>query len=459
MQRKKYSVTFSLCRLRMWGQDFCYHGFAESVGGPTLTVCFVSNRVPLCLQAKPAFDTLGFTADETARKHAERKTAGGVIPGPAPSELIVPVGDPMGKKLLKTMGWKDGQGVGNRVRRKRHRALAERDDSPEEDLSEQARAGLGKKARELLDKEGLTFAPKNVGSKLRSVIAKTNLHGIGHEPFKDAPEFEASRGATAGGRAVVARLVSGTQDLAQHPNNTSAAVATKEQLSRGLHAAAALYRGSHGFSLDDGEDDVYEAGLGKEAYDEALDEATHDSLTDNAKAWALGRASDEDEPMLASRRYARCPSDGRLPPTGFVVAQRTDVQSKHWAPPIPPANFCPIIEFENDALSPLQRHSAAGLDASGRARLLGESSFRPMARTPAGPTVLVDGDTAHLAEDSSALSFLSPAARKHILEAANGTRGISRFSPSSRAAVIPLASAGATAPEHPAGLIGSRRQV
>lgn len=421
--------------------------------GSDLFRLFVSDREPLCLQAKPAFDTLGSTAVEIARTHAEKEAAGSAIPGPAPPELVVPVGDPMGKKLLKTMGWRDGQGVGNRVRRKRHRPPTEGDDSPNEDLPEQAREGLGKKARELFDKEGLTFAPKNVNFKMQFVIAKTNLHGIGHEPFKDAPEFGAARVAEARGRVAGARSVYSTQDLAQHPNDGSAGVATKARLSRGFYAAAALDRGSHGFSLDDGEDDVYEVGLGKEAYDEALDEGTHDSLTDSAKAWALSRAGDDDEPMLASRRYARCPSDGRLPPTGFVMAQRTDFQPKHWAPPIPPANFSPTIEFEDDAVNPLrpssQRHGAAGLNAPSRARMLGEPSFRPMTSTAAGPPVLVDEDKAHPPKGSSALSFLSPAAREHLLQAANGAGGLSRFSPKS----------GAAAAEHTVGVVGARRQV
>lgn len=407
----------------------------------------------MCSQAKPAFDTLGSTAVEIARTHAEKEAAGSAIPGPAPSELVVPVGDPMGKKLLKTMGWRDGQGVGNRVRRKRHRHPTEGDDSPDEDLPEQARAGLGKKARELFDKEGLTFAPKNVNFKMQFVVAKTNLHGIGHEPFKDAPEFGAARGAEARDRAAGAQGVYSTQNLTQHPNDGGARVVTKARLSRGFYAASALDRGSHGFSLDDGEDDVYEAALGKDAYDEALDESAHDSLTDSAKAWALSRAGDDDEPMLASRRYARCPSDGRLPPTGFVVAQRTDFQPKHWAPPIPPANFSPTIEFKDDAVSPLQpvsqRHGTHGLDAPDRARMFGEPSFRPMISTPAGPPVLVNEDKAHPPKGSSALSFLSPAAREHLRQAANGARGLSRFSPPSRAADA----------EHPVGVIGARTQV
>lgn len=408
------------------------------------------DRFSLCVQAKPAFDTLGSTADEIAKHHAEREAAGGAIPGPAPSELIMPVGDPMGKKLLRTMGWREGQGVGSRVRRKRRRPVpAEGDESPDEDLPERALAGLGGRARELIDKEGLTFAPKNADLKFQHVTAKTNLHGVGHEPFKDAPEFGASRGAAGG--AVGARGVYSTEDLVQHSNDAGAAA--KAGLSRGSLAAAALHRGSHGFVLDDGEDDVYEAGFGKEAYDDALDEATHDSLA-GAKAWALGGASPEDEPMLASRRYARCPSDGRLPPAGFVVAQRSDVERKHWAPPIPPANFRPTIEFEKDVVAPLQvpntqRHGGAGLNASGRARLLGEPSSQPVSSTPVAPPVLLDQGKARLPEGSSALSFLSPAARKKLLDAANGTRAPSRFLPPT----------GSAAAEHPVGAGDAGRQV
>ncbi|CBJ49053.1 RNA binding protein, putative [Ectocarpus siliculosus] len=394
------------------------------------------------LQAKPAFDTLGSTADEVARKHAEMEATGGAIPGPAPSELIIPVGDPMGKKLLRTMGWREGQGVGNRVRRKRRRpAPAEADDSPEDELPEQARAGLGGKGRELLDKEGLTFAPTNADVKMQSVLAKTNLHGVGHEPFKDAPEFGAARAGATGVRSVYS-----TEDIVQHPMDAGAAGGIVAGVSRRSLAAAVVDRGSHGFVLDDDEDDVYESGLDKEAYDQALDAdggraAAHAGLSGSAKAWALSGAADddEDEPLLASRRYARCPSDGRLPPTGFVVAQRPDVQQKHWAPPIPPANFRPTVEFEDDAKTPLelstsQRYGGAHLDASGRARLLGEPSAQSLTSTPVAPPTVLDKGKAYLPDGSSALSFLSPAARKKVLEAANATKAPSRFSPDTGAA-------------------------
>lgn len=416
---------------------------------------------PVHLQAKPAFDTIGSTADEVARQHAQKEAAG-AIPGPAPSELILPVGDPMGKKLLRTMGWREGQGVGSRVRRKRRRLeQSGGDESPDEELPEMARAGLGKKARELFDKEGLTFAPKNADIRMQAVIAKTNVHGVGHEPFKDAPEFGASNRAGVGAGAARRRGVYSTEDLMQQPDDGGPAGETR----------AALDRGSHGFVLDDEEDDVYETGFGKEAYDGELEtdvssKPAHDGLASSAKAWALSGAADADEPMLASRRYARCPSDGRLPPTGFVVAQRPDVQQKRWAPPVPPANFRPTHEFEDDAVNPLRvqtshRHGGPGLDAVGRARLLGELSAPATVGKPTDPSTSLEYGAGHLAAGSSPLSFLPLAARKKVLEAANGTRAPSRFShPTRGTATIPPASAGVAATAvNTTGAVGARRQV
>lgn len=43
--------------------------------------------------------------------------AGSAIPGPVPMELMVVTDHSIGKKLLRSMGWKDGQGIGPRVKR------------------------------------------------------------------------------------------------------------------------------------------------------------------------------------------------------------------------------------------------------------------------------------------------------------------------------------------------------
>lgn len=354
----------------------------------------------------------------------EKESAGGSIPGPTPSELIVPVGDPMGKKLLRTMGWREGQGVGSRVRRRKRHAVDAGHESPEDELPEQVRAGLSERAKALIDKEGLTFAPRNTDLKAQSVIAKTTLHGVGHDPFKDAPEFGTAHSARSGG--VGARGVYKTDDLI-HQSGDAAGLP-------GSVAVSAASRGSHGFVLDDGEDDVYEAGFGKEVYDDALDAdgggvAPNDSLAQSAKAWASGGLGGEDEPVLAARRYARCPSDGRLPPAGFVVAQRPDGGVKHWAPPVPPASFNPTHQFEEEetGTNPLrifkkESRTGPGMDASGRAKLLGESRLTSANEPPAVSLALPAQGSLPLPANASIFSLLSPAARKKVLDAASGAR-------------------------------------
>lgn len=361
----------------------------------------------------------------------------------------------MGKKLLKTMGWREGQGVGSRVRRKRRRPVQAGGYESEEDLPEQARAGLGRKARELVEKGGLTFAPKNTDLKAQMVVAKTNLHGIGHEPFKDAPEFGASRGLRDS--TAVTRGVYSTGALVVRASDADQASLTKVGLSREPPAASVVdrgSRGSHGFVLDDAEDDVYEEGFGKEAYDDALEAdggntASESSLVKTAKAWASGGADGEEEPTLASRRYARCPSDGRLPPVGFIVASRPDGMQKHWPPPIPPADFQPVCSFDDSVVNPLRISAkggdGAGLDAPRRAQLLGESRPLPPGDASSVPPGLPQQDSPGLPQGSSALSFLSPSARKKLLDAASGAGAPSGGSSSSRSASTAVARAGGAA--------------
>lgn len=419
-------------------------------------------------QAKPEFDTLGSTADEVARQHAEREAAGGAIPGPAPSELIVPVGDSMGKKLLRTMGWREGQGIGSRVRRKRQLPVPAVDDEyPEGDLHPQALTGLGKKARELVEKEGLTFAPRNTNLNARSVVAMSTVHGVGYEPFKDAPEFEASRRARAG--STTTRGVYRTGDLVQQPSDAGGARGVTVGLSRGPLTAAALDRGSHGFVLDDTEDDVYEGGFGKEAYDDVLDADgsntdAHDTLANNAKEWALGAAGGDKELMLTSQKYARCPSDGRLPPTGFVVAQHPDGMQRQWPPPIPPASFDAIVKFEEDVVNPLRipesgGRSGRGLSAFGRAKLLEEPGRQSVNDTPAAPPALPEKDPPRFEDGLSTLFFLSPAARKKLLDAANGARIPPGTSSLGTAAATPVLGFGGAGTERSGGLADAGRYV
>ena len=77
------------------------------------------------------------------------------------SDWIVPTSDSIGIRLLRAMGWREGQGVGPRTKR--------RADIHSKDYS---------------------FAPKDVG--LVSTKGKKDTFGLGYEAFKNAPEFTPS---------------------------------------------------------------------------------------------------------------------------------------------------------------------------------------------------------------------------------------------------------------------------
>ena len=81
------------------------------------------------LETSSSFAGIGSTEDELARRNAF-------------ADIFRSSGETMGKKLLRKMGWRDGQGVGPRVRRK-------------------ARMEDGDSGQEEADDETHLFAPKN----------------------------------------------------------------------------------------------------------------------------------------------------------------------------------------------------------------------------------------------------------------------------------------------------------
>ncbi|ESO90331.1 hypothetical protein LOTGIDRAFT_218024, partial [Lottia gigantea] len=122
-----------------------------------------------------------FTSEERQRK---RKTFASSITGDSIQEgdttlmdLIIPETLPIGIKLLRKMGWKEGQGVGPRLSRKmkkKKKALEKQygcamkpDSSSDESNSDN---------EEYL--KNITFAPKDMNPV--SFVAKDNIHGIGY---------------------------------------------------------------------------------------------------------------------------------------------------------------------------------------------------------------------------------------------------------------------------------------
>ena len=97
------------------------------------------------LQTSGAFSALGSTGDDGVRRDALM-------------DMVKTAGETMGSKLLQKMGWKPGQGVGPKVRRK-----ARLDPDDEGDADQQMHL----------------FAPEN--SRMITFVRKNDHKGLGYE--------------------------------------------------------------------------------------------------------------------------------------------------------------------------------------------------------------------------------------------------------------------------------------
>jgi G patch domain-containing protein 1 len=102
-------------------------------------------------------------------------------------DLVVPSADPIGDKLLRKMGWRPGQGVGPRAKRRfTSRPTAPTPGDKQEDDEDDEDAF----ARDLL------FAPRD--TQVAVVDGKKNSFGLGFDAFKAAPEFLSSKNQSSG---------------------------------------------------------------------------------------------------------------------------------------------------------------------------------------------------------------------------------------------------------------------
>ncbi|CAG8436407.1 1610_t:CDS:10 [Funneliformis caledonium] len=122
------------------------------------------------LVATDEFDSFGSTERELEKKRmlASSMEASGSVLGALPDkfidDLVLPNKDPVGVRLLKAMGWREGQGIGPRI------SKIQNDDS------------------EFLESDMSTlFAPKD--TEIINFDQKSNTYGLDFDSFKDAPEF------------------------------------------------------------------------------------------------------------------------------------------------------------------------------------------------------------------------------------------------------------------------------
>lgn len=309
------------------------------------------------LQTSTGFSGLGSTAEETSKRDAFM-------------DLVLPAGETMGMKLLQRMGWRPGQGVGPKIRRKAR-------------LAEEGDASGGTEEMHL-------FAPEN--SKMIGFLKKNDQKGLGYT-----------------GETSLSSLTDRTLERKQPEDND-----VESALSFGNHK---LLKGKgttkkSGFGVgilnDTGSDDEdpYEIGP-KISYNRTIG---GDKKAKKSGAVKMPSAN----PLLAARpvftskkaiarksaaNFRKC-HDGRLPLDGFILSSSsidTSAVNRYTPPKIPEgwesskissATAKPSEKWQSTA----DTAKSSTLDPKARAAMLGEAAL----------------------PGKSAFDFLTPAARDRL---------------------------------------------
>ncbi|OJJ63508.1 hypothetical protein ASPSYDRAFT_38078 [Aspergillus sydowii CBS 593.65] len=299
------------------------------------------------VQTNEDFSGFGSTATDATRR-------GGLM------DIFKVSGETIGVKLLKKMGWREGQGIGPKVRRKA-------------DLGDgKAHAGDG------ADKTYL-FAPEN--PPMVAFVRKTDHKGLGFEGEARLGSHQEEReGSDEDADSFFGRRL-----------NTNKQKQSKPQKPR---------RGAFGVGVlnDTGSDDEDPYSLGPRiSYNRTLggDKKKKPKMkaTDDAKS-ALGSSNPllSTKPVFIPKKtiaakgaagFRKC-HDGRLPLDGFLLAEGISSLSlssdKKYAPPEIPKDWkskkAPFKQRDaSDYVSPAEAARASTLDPVSRAALLGEDQL------------------------------------------------------------------------------------
>ncbi|KAG6572847.1 G patch domain-containing protein 1 [Phytophthora cinnamomi] len=148
------------------------------------------------LETTERYDTLQTGAKRRLQQQqlADRTGAAagaGAIPGFAlPDDWVLPVNDSVGAKLLKQMGWKEGHGIGQRVRRRKYvEEEKEGKETPTYLKQGDSEETTGKDARDGAEEE--VYVPPRKLFDVQKAFPKPKLdrYGAGFDPYTNAPEF------------------------------------------------------------------------------------------------------------------------------------------------------------------------------------------------------------------------------------------------------------------------------
>ncbi|OQR86233.1 hypothetical protein ACHHYP_10811 [Achlya hypogyna] len=285
------------------------------------------------LELASKYDPHNATSDATSKHLQAQQASHSSIPGFIPDDFITPSRDSVGTKLLGTMGWKPGQGVGPKIRKSK---LSRFDDAPD---------------------DVVYIAPKNNVDVSQFPAPKNDNYGVGYDPYVDAPEF-----AFLKRRQDAAKAASGQRQIMTFADAMKAG-------SSGM---------GHGLSaLEENDDyDVYAIET-RDNFDREL----HDNSRKRLRAPAAAKSATKD------KSFAVC-SDGRPPLVGFVLNRTHEKPPKVLLativvpPTYQPGRHRPTRPtapdlYRDHAFSLPKRGVSTTLSAAQRGALLGERAAKP----------------------------------------------------------------------------------
>ncbi|CAL5870644.1 uncharacterized protein PFLUO_LOCUS4883 [Penicillium psychrofluorescens] len=274
-------------------------------------------------------------------------------------DLLKTGGETMGVKLLKKMGWREGQGIGPKVRRKAN-------------LGDRAATG-GEGAEQTY-----LFAPEN--PPMVAFIRKTDLKGLGFEGEARLEErLETPRGKPD--EEGLDSFFEGRLAL-QGKSKTSKAKETR--------------RGGFGVGIlnDTGSDDEDPYSLGPQiSYSKTIGGDKKKKKKEGKPAIASSNPLLNSKPVFISKKVAAARSaggfrkcrDGRLPLDGFVLAEgfsglSLSSDKKYEPPQIPDGWKSSKVSLSteqnpSDYVSTADAAKASSLDPTSRAAVLGEAQL------------------------------------------------------------------------------------
>jgi G patch domain-containing protein 1 len=324
------------------------------------------------LQTTESFTGLGSTAEERSQRESIM-------------DMLKPTGDTMGIKLLRRMGWREGQGIGPRVRRK---ARFDEEDDPGGDTDQTIRL----------------FAPEN--STIISFVRKSDRKGLGFEqesclsdPIKGGDPYSARGGSTA------------DDDAGKTTETAFGNVKMKKKQE---------FRGGFGVGIlnDNGSDDEDPYHIGPQiSYNRILGGDKKKKRPGKGKSAANPLLS--NKPIFVSKKagtktstFRRC-HDGRLPITGFMLSTSLDplsstpFQDGKYRPVAVPADW----KSTKDPANSIASASKPSLTYQSPAAVAKASTLSPKSRAA------ILGETPLLGK--SVFDFLTPSARSRIASATN----------------------------------------